>query len=446
MVPERNRVIARRFRLVAELARGNMASVWLADHLGLGVRCAVKLMAHAARVDPSGRARFELEARAVARLESRHIVRVLDYDVEDDTPFIAMELLRGEELTARIARLGRLDPATTYALVSQIAHGLSSAHAAGIVHRDLKPENVFLAETEEGEVVKILDFGIAKMVSAQEWRCGTLEGQVLGTPQYMSPEQVRGAKTIDHRSDLWSLGVVTYYCLIGRLPFDSPALGEVFAQIVADPLPVPSQVAPAGVRVPPGFDLWWARAVSRDVEGRFGSAWEMVEALGRALDEEGSEGRARDVTTPPIALSPRLAPEEPFEVPMRARWRSKLVLVAVAVAVVIGAAAVRDRAASATARSNPVAAPAGTAAESVAVLQPLAELPPIAASSADPLPRPPVAPHKSVFKGAVPRRWAPVVRAPAVRVEPHATAISSPAPSPVAPPATAPTEDVDFGI
>jgi serine/threonine protein kinase len=446
MVPGPNRVIAKRFRLLAELATGNMGSVWLADHLGLGVRCAVKLMANAALRDPTGRARFELEARAVARLESRHIVRVLDYDVEDDTPFIAMELLRGEELTARIARLGRLDAATTYVLVSEIAHGLASAHAAGIVHRDLKPENIFLAETEEGEVVKLLDFGIAKMVSSEGWRCGTLEGQVLGTPQYMSPEQVRGATSVDHRSDLWSLAVVTYHCLLGRLPFDSPALGEVFAQIVADPLPVPSQAAPAGVRVPPGFDAWWARAVSRDLESRFGSAREMVEALGRALDDGGGEVSSRDVTTPPVMMWPRGAAEEPFEVPMRTRWRSKLALVAIAAAVAVGAVAIRHPTASATSRPSSAPQPAVTATQPVAVLQPLAETQPVAASSADVVPRPPVAPHKSFFKGAAPRRSAPVVRAPAISVEPYATSTPSPAPSHAASATTPPAEDVDFGI
>ncbi|MGD0523547.1 MAG: serine/threonine-protein kinase [Polyangiaceae bacterium] len=460
MIPEPGRVVAGRFRLVGELGNGNMGSVWLADHLGLGVRCAVKLMAHAAMREPSSRARFQLEAKAIARLQSPHIVRVLDYDVDDDTPFIAMELLQGEELAARLARLGPLDPVTTVALVAAIARGLSKAHAVGIVHRDLKPENIFLALTDEGEVVKILDFGIAKVTSPGAGS-GTLAGQILGTPQYMSPEQVRGATTIDHRSDLWSLAVVTYQCLLGQLPFDSPTLGDVFAQILVDPIPVPSQAAPAGVWVPRGFDGWWARAVSRDVDCRFGSAREMVEALARALVDDKADDLpgAADITTPPIAIAPNAAEDASVELPMRSRWPSTLIAAAALagiVALVAPGHLQSIRRAAARFQAPGVVAVAATTA-TPAVLDPprppeaspalLATAPTLmlAPAMGPNTPRASTTPHARTVLSARPTRPPPTV----ARVfEPVPLASERPpalAP-PSAPPAPRPPDDVDFGI
>jgi serine/threonine protein kinase len=257
-----------------------MGTVWLADHLTLGVRCAVKFMTVEATRDPNYRARFELEARAVAQLHSANVVRVLDYDVCDGVPFIAMESLRGEDLGARLRRVGRLDARATHRIISQVAHGLTSAHAAGIIHRDLKPENIFLAEEFDDEVAKLLDFGIAKMPSVEGVDSGTQAGTVLGTPAYMSPEQAREVREIDYRSDLWSLAIIAYECLSGQLPFDGPSLGEIFARIMFEPIPVPSQTVSVFSRT---FDRWWERATSRDVDGRFTSARELSDELGRAL-------------------------------------------------------------------------------------------------------------------------------------------------------------------
>jgi serine/threonine protein kinase len=459
VTPEPGRVIAARFRLIAELGSGNMGSVWLADHLGLGVRCAVKLMANAALRDPSSRARFQLEAKAIARLHSPHIVRVLDYHVDDDTPFIAMELLQGEELATRIARRGRLDAATTHALVAEVAQGLSKAHAVGIVHRDLKPENIFLAETDEGEIAKILDFGIAK-VTLPGSGSGTLAGQVLGTPQYMSPEQVRGATTIDHRSDLWSLAVVTYHCLLGQLPFDSPTLGEVFAQILADPIPVPSRVAPPGVRVPPGFDRWWARAVSREVDARFASAQEMVEALGRALEDDADAvDSAPDITTPPVtvlASAPSTSQDEPIALPMRSRWRSTLILVAavmgVATVAILGhQRSTRATTASAEAPRALVAAmrPPPTVGEELrpeaSFAAPVAAVPSAIPTTTAKTPHAAWAFHASAVRTTEPHRPPPSVESALVPV-PAASDKPPAPPAPAAAPTTRPTDDIDFGI
>ncbi len=263
-----------------------MGTVWLAEHLTLNVRCAVKFMTGEAMRDPSFATRFELEARAIAQLNSPHVVRVLDHDTHEGTPFIAMECLQGEDLGARIKRLGRIDAAATYRIVSQVANGLAKAHAAGIVHRDLKPENIFIAQDDDwegGEVAKLLDFGVAKMTglgTCDSAVKSTQAGSLVGTPAYMSPEQARGVDVVDHRSDLWSLAVVAFECLTGKLPFDGPALGEVFAKILFEPLPVPSKVDRACTSA---FDCWWTKAAARNADYRFSSARDLADALGRAL-------------------------------------------------------------------------------------------------------------------------------------------------------------------
>jgi serine/threonine-protein kinase len=302
MNPTAGTLVARRFRLVRELGRGTMGTVWLADHQTLGVPCAVKFATVSAERDPSYRERFEREARAVAQLDCPNVVRVLDYDVFDDVPFLAMEWLAGEDLESRLRRVRRLGPSQVHRLVTQVAHGLERAHAAGIIHRDLKPGNIFLARSEDGEVAKILDFGLAKVALPEGVETMTQAGVVLGTPVYMSPEQARSVSEVDERADLWSLAVVTYECLLGRLPFDGPSLGEIFARIMFEPLPVPSAIDPS---IPRGFDRWWARAACRDVTGRFTTAREMAEALGWALAKDdmrssrGDLASVRSVRPPP---------------------------------------------------------------------------------------------------------------------------------------------------
>lgn len=283
MTPTSGSIVANKFQLVRELGRGSMGAVWLADHLTLDVRCAVKFMTGDASRDPNFLSRFEFEARAIAQLQSPYVVRVLDYAVDKDVPFIAMEFLQGEDLCARLSRLGRLDTKATYRIVSQIARGLFKAHLAGVVHRDLKPENIFLAQEDDAEVAKLLDFGVAKSTAFAVHGTATQAGSLLGTPAYMSPEQARGVREIDHRSDLWSLAVITYQCLTGRLPFDSPTLGDLFALIMYEPMPVPSKVAPW---LSSDFDRWWAKAAARNAEDRFTNARELADALADVLGLE----------------------------------------------------------------------------------------------------------------------------------------------------------------
>ena len=172
-------------------------------------------------------------------------------------------------------RSGKIHPRDLNVIITQVCRALTKAHAVGIVHRDLKPDNIFLVRDDDREIAKVLDFGIAKSAASALDGSNTKTGAMLGTPYYMSPEQAQGIKTVDYRSDLWSLAVIVYQCVTGLLPFESEALGDLLMKIIVQPLPTPSQVA----EVPAGFDRWWARASSRDPAGRFQSAKEFAESL-----------------------------------------------------------------------------------------------------------------------------------------------------------------------
>ncbi len=301
-------VIADRFRLVCALGQGGMGTVWLARHTALDTPCAVKLIHEQAARLPDLRARFEREARAAALLRSPHVVQILDHGVWRNVPYIAMEYLEGEDLGQRLGRCGTLSPRETLAIAAQIGRALTKAHAAGLVHRDLKPGNVFIVRDEDREIAKVLDFGVAK-VRESGLDGATKTGVLLGTPYYMSPEQTRGSKDIDHRSDLWALAVVIYQCLTGRLPFVAENLYELFNKIISEPLPVPSRVAP----VPTSLDAWWARAAARDPGQRFQTARELTDALGVALGAIVTEGMpAGMIRALPEAHAAPPGPASPF--------------------------------------------------------------------------------------------------------------------------------------
>lgn len=291
-------VIADRYELRELVGEGGMGAVWRARHIQLESDVALKLMSPAIAAQPEALHRFLREARAAARLTSLHVVKVFDFGVHGETPFIAMELLTGESLRQRLDREGALSPKVTSWVMRHATRALSKAHGEGIVHRDLKPENLFIT-TQEEEILKVLDFGVAKLSGAVPGSLGTSTrtGAVLGTPFYMSPEQARGIKAIDHRSDIWSLGVIAYECLTGKLPFDSEGFGDLVLKICTLPPPVPSSVA----QVPAGFDAWFARAVEREPEQRYSSVDEMFDALQVAL--HGSLALATTISAegPPVS-------------------------------------------------------------------------------------------------------------------------------------------------
>jgi serine/threonine-protein kinase len=256
-----------------------MGTVWEAVHETLGTRVAVKLIDNDEVRSRDSWRRFENEARAAARLQSKHVVEVYDHGVtEDGRAFIVMQYLQGEPLDRRLERLLVLSPEETVRTILQVCRALSKAHALGIVHRDLKPENIFLVwDDEDGaDIVKVVDFGIAKVTQGTSETASTRSGSVLGTPFYMSPEQARGLRTVDHRSDLWSVGVITFRCVVGSLPFEGESVGDVLVKVCTGPIPVPSTIVRG---LPPAFDAWIERALSRDMSGRFSSASELAESL-----------------------------------------------------------------------------------------------------------------------------------------------------------------------
>jgi len=248
-VPQPGVVVSGRYRLESLLGQGGMGSVWRAHHLTLNAPVAIKLIDPALASSPDAQARFIREAQAAAALRSPNVVQTLDFGVDDGIPYIVMELLIGENLADRLARVGRLTPAQTARVVVDVAKAIGKAHAAEIVHRDLKPDNVFLARDEDDEVVKVVDFGVAKatgMVGASTSRTRT--GAILGTPYYMSPEQAQGDKRVDWRTDLWALAVIAFECLVGRRPFEADGLGSLITDLRgAHPRALGDRAGSAGV-------------------------------------------------------------------------------------------------------------------------------------------------------------------------------------------------------
>jgi serine/threonine-protein kinase len=269
-------IITGKYRLERPLASGGMGSVWVARHVELGLPVAIKFIGPELASSSDSRMRFDREAKAAALIQSPYVVSVQDYGVDDHLPYIVMELMRGEDLEERLRRRGRIPLHEASAFFMQIAKGLRRAHEMGIIHRDLKPRNLFIAQNDDEETIKILDFGIAKSVSRILATEATTTGNVMGSPFYMSPEQIRGARDIDLRTDLWSLGVVLFQMLTATLPFHGEVVGDIIGKILADPIPIATHLAPD---LPPAIDDFFARALARDRAHRFQSAREMADAL-----------------------------------------------------------------------------------------------------------------------------------------------------------------------
>jgi len=306
-------VIAGRYRLERPLAAGGMGAVWVARHVALQTELAVKVMSTSSAGSTAARSRFEREARAAASLRHANVVAVVDSGIEDDTPYLVMELLHGESLEERLARTSRLPLEVLAPIAAQIGRGLRKAHEAGIIHRDLKPGNVFLAREDDEEIVKILDFGIAKEIDHSLGE-HTKTSELMGSPHYMSPEQLRSSKKTDVRSDLWSFGVVLYRALTGQIPFPGDTLAEVMVQVFSAPLPLPSQLVPG---LSPAVDAYFQRALARDPSERFQSVREMIDAFsalaGRApmpshSHEPPVEPKSTSQTRPAFAAPPVAAP------------------------------------------------------------------------------------------------------------------------------------------
>jgi serine/threonine-protein kinase len=293
-------------RLVKPLQSGGMGTLWLADHEALMATVVVKFMARFLANDPRAQTRFAREAAAASQLKSPHVVQIFDHGVTPSgLPYIVMEHLEGEDLGTRLAREGRLPPEQVVAIVEQVARALTRAEAKGIVHRDVKPENIFLVDVGGAVFAKLLDFGIARAEEAGDMRM-TDTGAAIGTPYYMSPEQITGSKDLDHRSDVWSLAVVAIEALTGKQPFRGDTHGGVAVAIHSGALPVLSATDP--VLFGPAADAWVARALARDVSRRVATAKELAVSLAEALDVVPARGAMASIPdqATPVPEAPRV--------------------------------------------------------------------------------------------------------------------------------------------
>ncbi|HEX9306784.1 MAG TPA: serine/threonine-protein kinase [Anaeromyxobacter sp.] len=283
-------VLDGRWRIETLLGTGGMGSVYRAEHVHVGRKAAVKVLHPDLCRNPPERERFRREARVATRLRSPHVVEVLDFG-EDAAgrPYLVMELLEGEPLRAVLDREVRLAPPRTVRLLRQLLDGLGAAHAEGIVHRDLKPENLWLSGSSPDELLRVLDFGIAKWSDARGDVTRTQAGLVVGTPEYLSPEQAVGGD-VDRRADLYAAGILAFVMLTGRHPFDTSDLRALVAAHAFERVPSLSSVSPELAAWPRLVDFV-ARATEKDRARRAGSAAELHALL------EGAETPVRPSTT-----------------------------------------------------------------------------------------------------------------------------------------------------
>jgi serine/threonine-protein kinase len=265
-------VIGPNLRLVRMLAKGGMGNVWVAYHLWRGTQVAVKFISDVLNAGPVLQKRFALEAEAAVQVRNPHVVQVLDHgSTTEGIPYIVMELLDGETLGSRLARLGRIGLDETAVIVNQTSKALASAHSLGFVHRDIKPDNIFLTDSHDNLLVKVLDFGIAKR--SDDGMSMTRSGAALGTPRYMSPEQFTNAKHVTPGADLWSLAAVAYRSLVGRPAFDGDSLVAIGAAVARGTFAAPSKVR---TELPAELDVWFKRALDCKRVERFMSAREFA--------------------------------------------------------------------------------------------------------------------------------------------------------------------------
>jgi len=425
-----------------------MGTVYVVEQLSTGKLRALKLMLPQLVSDPSLRKRFEQEARVGARIESEHIVDVVGagVDAATGTPWLAMELLQGEDLATRVQRAGPIPLDELLRIFGQLCHAVAAAHDAGIVHRDLKPENIFLAQAKRAGVqttVKVLDFGIAKLLAEAR----TTATAALGSPTWMAPEQTARGSVIGPATDVWALGLIAFFLLTGRhfwrcAEDDSSTLASLLREVVLDPMPLASERARefAG-SVPAGFDSWFLRAVNREPSARFPSVRELLEALegvlgadafGRTIpflpaEQAAGPGHTLLDDAAPVATRPALSRTvvEPTE-PSKGRARPVLYVLGALLVLVIGALAWATpwrRYAEATGESPRAEAVGTPSASASSALVPTSE--PAASVSIAPTPS---------AKPSVPAKRAPTpTPAPAHSQPAHVPSPSLPERTPVPP-------------
>lgn len=268
-------VLAEKYEVTKVLGEGGMGVVVAARHLELDKLVALKFMHEDVARSGQSTDRFLREARAAARLTNEHVGRVLDVGrLPGGVPYIVMEYLEGRDLGSLLAERGPLDPSEACEYVLQTCEAMAEAHAQGIIHRDLKPENLFLTMRQDGRpLVKVLDFGISKATHAKG-PTGTYTA--LGTPTHMSPEQMKSSRTVDQRADIWSLGIILYQLLSGRVPFDGDEITEIMFKVLQDPLPPLARARPG---LPTALVAAVEKCLEKDRDNRFENVAELAQIL-----------------------------------------------------------------------------------------------------------------------------------------------------------------------
>jgi eukaryotic-like serine/threonine-protein kinase len=368
------RVLSERYRVLAKLGEGAMGAVYLAEHLTIGRRDAIKVLRPGLAQDTEAIARFTRGTRNVSAIQHPNVCAIYDFsDTPDGIRFLAMEYVEGETLKDLLDREGRLEPERAVALTRQVAEALQAAHDVGVVHRDLKPGNIMVRRRPDGrEMVKVVDFDIAKGPSETEGTEVTRVGYVVGTPEYMSPEQLIGER-LDGRSDLYSLAIVLFRMLSGQLPFGADTTQELMLQrLTGEPLRLEAVLPGA----PPGLDRALGRALARKKEDRQASVSEFADEITAVASRAATAAAVPTAFGRATAQSPEppLAPTRIAPIPAHSRgWRrlSAPMGVVGAILLVIVVAFL--------ARPSPTAPPeAGTDAPQTGLLDELAEAPPTA--------------------------------------------------------------------
>jgi eukaryotic-like serine/threonine-protein kinase len=432
-------VLDGKYRVERVLGMGGMGVVVAARHVVLNTSFALKLMRREATKEDESVERFLREARAAVRLKSQHCVRVIDVGrLQDGAPYMVMELLVGQDLADLVGEKGARSPPEAVDYILQACEGIAEAHALGLVHRDIKPQNLFVTRGLDGmPLVKVLDFGLAKSIkSTPEVRSLTHTTAVMGSPVYMSPEQMRASRDLDARSDLWSLAVVLYELLTGRTPFEGATLPELCSSVLNEaPAPMPSDI-------PRGLMRVIVRCLQKDPRRRYADVAELAVALEEFASAPGAAARIRAVLdTPRTDLEPHPGlvadPDADTKTAAsidttqrvvrrwrqegrRARWPSLLaVCVGIAGGAGLGFALLKPSASHPSPSPTPAAA-AVAPAENVPAPPVVASI--VAAQSAPP-PAPAVAPDPSTSKLG-PARAAPARHAS----PPTATTVAQPKP------------------
>jgi serine/threonine protein kinase len=308
-------VVDGRYRLEKVIGEGAAGTVWLARDERREIDVALKILRPKLATTKEMLERFVREADLAERMLSPHIVRVLARGTtKDAAPYIAYELLEGEDLGTRLARGGRLSVEESRAAIVHTCRALARAHAIGVLHRDIKPDNLFVTKVEGRPLVKVLDFGVAELVRSVD-----RDGPLVGTLEYLAPEVVLGERAPSARSDLFSVGVVAYRCLAGAPPFKADNMGQL---VLAHAKHTPRPLREIDTRIPVELERWMERAIARDPDARFESAREMAETLDRAVSTlnikttgllpnlDAKALRRREPTTYSVVL-PREEPDEP---------------------------------------------------------------------------------------------------------------------------------------